>query len=200
MAAKKVVRCSWSEGDPLNLEYHDTEWGVPVRDDQRLFELLILEGAQAGLSWLTVLRKRPMYREAFDDFDPAKVARYDARRRARLLENPGIVRNRLKVESSVTNARAFLEVQAEHGSFANYLWQHVDGEPIDGRRRAMGEVPASTPLSDALSKDLKRRGFKFVGSTIIYAYLQAVGVVNDHLVSCFRHDRVTTKARAPRST
>jgi DNA-3-methyladenine glycosylase I len=199
MAAKKVVRCTWSEGDPLNLDYHDSEWGVPVRDDRRLFELLILEGAQAGLSWLTVLRKRPTYREAFDDFDPAKVARYDARRRARLLENPGIVRNRLKVESSVTNARAFLELQAEHGSFASYLWQFVDGEPIDGERRAMGDVPASTPLSDALSKDLKRRGFKFVGSTIIYAFLQAVGVVNDHLVTCFRHDQVARKGGAPRA-
>jgi DNA-3-methyladenine glycosylase I len=198
MAAKKVVRCTWSEGDPLNLEYHDTEWGVPVRDDQRLFELLILEGAQAGLSWLTVLRKRATYREAFDDFDPAKVARFDARRCARLLENPGIVRNRLKVESSVTNARAFLEIQAEHGSFASYLWQFVDGKPVDGQRRGMGDVPASTPLSDALSKELKRRGFKFVGSTIIYAYLQAVGVVNDHLVSCFRHDAVSKQPRAPR--
>jgi DNA-3-methyladenine glycosylase I len=204
MAAKDLVRCAWSEGDPLNLEYHDSEWGVPVHDDRLLFEFLILEGAQAGLSWITVLRKRAAYREAYDDFDPAKVARYDERRKARLLENAGIVRNRLKVEASVTSARAFLELQAEHGSFAKYLWGFVDGEPIDGRRRSMKEVPASTPLSDALSKDLKRRGFKFVGSTIIYAYLQAVGVVNDHLVTCFRHPAVlkpaTKKRRAGRTS
>lgn len=183
------VRCGWSQGDPLYIEYHDTEWGIPVHDDRRLFEFLILEGAQAGLSWITILRKRESYREAFDGFDPAKVARYDDKRLSRLLENPGIVRNKLKLASAVKNARAFLAIQKEHGSFDRYLWQYVDGKPVASRFRSLSEVPASTPLSDQLSKDLKRRGFNFVGSTIMYAYLQATGVVNDHLVGCFRHGK-----------
>jgi DNA-3-methyladenine glycosylase I len=183
---KPPVRCEWSGTDPLYIEYHDTEWGVPVYDDRLLFEFLILEGAQAGLSWITILRKRPAYRSAFDDFDPAKVARYDARKIERLLTNPGIVRNRLKIESAVQNARAFLEVQEEFGSFSDYQWSFVDGKPIQNRYRTRSDVPATSPESDALSKDLKRRNFKFVGSTIIYAHMQAVGMVNDHVVGCFR--------------
>lgn len=184
-AAKQ--RCLWAGTDPLYVEYHDSEWGVPVRDDRRLFEFLILEGAQAGLSWLTILRKREAYRRAFDGFDPERVARYDARRVARLLADAGIVRNRLKIESAVKNARAFLEVQQEFGSFAAYQWRFVEGRPIVNRWRAQGEVPARTALSDTISKDLKRRGFSFVGSTIVYAHMQAVGMVNDHLTDCFRH-------------
>lgn len=184
---KELRRCAWCGTDPLYVAYHDTEWGVPVHDDRLLFEFLVLEGAQAGLSWITILRKRPAYRKAFGGFDPAKVARYDRRKIARLLLDPGIVRNRLKIESAVKNARAFLKVQEEFGSFAAYQWRFVDGKPLQNRHRAMEDVPARTEVSDAFSKDLKRRGFSFVGSTIVYAHMQAVGMVNDHTIDCFRH-------------
>ncbi len=188
-ATAKVTRCGWAEGvSDLYLAYHDTEWGVPVRDDRGQFEFLILEGAQAGLSWSTVLNKRDGYRRNFADFDPVKVARFSAKRIEKILTDPGVVRNRLKVESAVTNARAFLEVQAEFGSFCDYIWGFVDGEPIQNRFESDAEVPATSPVSDALSKDLKQRGFRFVGSTIVYAHMQATGLVNDHLISCFRHD------------
>jgi DNA-3-methyladenine glycosylase I len=166
--------------------YHDEEWGVPVHDDRCLFEFLTLEGAQAGLSWSTILNKRENYREAFAGFDPARVVRFDARRRALLLKNPGIVRNRLKIESTVSNARAFLDVRKEFGSFDSYVWRFVNGKPIQNRRRGLHEIPARTRESDALSIDLRKRGFRFVGSTIIYAFMQAVGMVNDHEVSCYR--------------
>lgn len=181
-------RCPWSLGvSPAYLAYHDEEWGVPVRDDRRQFEFLILEGAQAGLSWSTVLHRRDGYRRAFADFDPVRVARFTPARLARLLADPGIIRNRLKVEAAVSNARAFLAIQAERGSFSDYLWSFVDGRPVQNRWRSQGDVPATSPVSDAVSRDLKRRGFRFVGSTIVYAHLQATGLVNDHLVSCFRH-------------
>ena len=180
------TRCPWSGSDPLYQAYHDLEWGVPVHDDRLLFEFLTLEGAQAGLSWLTILRKRPAYRQAFAGFDPETVARFDGATVAALLANPGIVRNRLKVESTISNARAFLAVQEEFGSFAAYQWRFVDGRPIQNSWRSLAELPASTPLSEAMSRDLKRRGFRFVGSTICYAHMQAVGMVNDHLLECFR--------------
>jgi DNA-3-methyladenine glycosylase I len=180
-------RCAWCGDDPLYLRYHDEEWGVPVHDEHRHFEFLILEGAQAGLSWLTILRKREHYRKVFADFDPARVARYDRRRIERLLQDPGIVRNRLKVEAAVRNARAFLAVQEAFGGFDAYVWRFVDGSPIQNRWRRLQEVPAATAQSEALSKDLKRRGFSFVGPTIVYAHMQAVGMVNDHLLECFRH-------------
>jgi DNA-3-methyladenine glycosylase I len=179
-----ITRCPWADGSPAYSQYHDLEWGVPVHDDRVFFEFLILEGAQAGLSWSTILNKRDGYREAFAGFEPEKVARFDARRIERLLANPNIVRNRLKIESSVTNARAFLDVQRECGSFDRYVWTFVDGKPIQNRWRTLAEVPARTPQSDALSKDLLRRGFRFVGSTIMYAFMQATGLVNDHLVGC----------------
>ena len=178
------ARCPWAGTDPLYVRYHDEEWGVPSHDDRHLFEMLILEGAQAGLSWITILRKRAAYRQAFDRFDPRRVARYDAAKLRTLLADPGIVRNRLKVEGSVRNARAFLDVQRECGSFDAYLWPFVGGAPRLNRPRTMRDVPARTAESDALSKDLKKRGFTFVGSTICYAFMQAVGMVNDHLVSC----------------
>ncbi|MDB4874650.1 MAG: hypothetical protein JWM41_1096 [Gemmatimonadetes bacterium] len=184
-----MQRCPWARS-PLDIEYHDREWGVPVHDDHTLFEFLILEGAQAGLSWSTILNKRDNYRRAFAEFDPARVARFTPARVERLLADPGIVRNRLKVASAVTNARAFLEVQRELGSFDGYIWQFVNGSPIANRRRSSAEVPARTPEAEAMSKDLLKRGFKFVGPTICYAYMQAVGMVNDHLVSCFRHGEV----------
>ena len=199
MAEKELVRCGWSLSDPLLVAYHDEEWGNPVHDDRTLFEFLLLEGAQAGLSWLTVLRKREAYRLAFEDFDPAKVARFDARRIERLLQNPGIVRNRLKVESARKNARAFLKVQEEFGSFARYQWQFVGGEPLQNRPGSMGEVPPRTELSDALSRDLKKHGFSFVGSTIVYAYMQAVGMVDDHVAGCFRAGGRTTRAASGKS-
>lgn len=180
-------RCDWAGNDPLYVAYHDEEWGVPVHDDQRLFEFLVLEGAQAGLSWLTILRKRPAYRNAFARFDPGKVARFDKRKISRLLENTGIVRNRLKIESAIKNARAFLKVQESFGSFDAYQAQFVDGRPRRNRWKTMAEMPARTAESDAMSRDLKQRGFSFVGSTICYAHMQAVGMVNDHLVGCFRH-------------
>ena len=180
-------RCPWAAKDPLYLPYHDEEWGVPLHDDRRLFELLILEGAQAGLSWLTILRKREGYRRAFDGFDPARVARYTDKRRAKLLEDAGIVRNRQKVAAAIGNARAFLELVDERGSFDAYLWDFAGGKPRVNHFRRMADVPARTAVSDALSVDLAKRGFKFVGSTICYAYMQAVGLVNDHLTSCPRH-------------
>jgi DNA-3-methyladenine glycosylase I len=182
-------RCPWCLGDSLYIAYHDNEWGRPVHDDRRLFEFLTLEGAQAGLSWITILRKRENYRKALDGFDAAKIARYTATKLAKLLEDPGLVRNRLKLESTVSNARAFLEVQREFGSFDAYLWEFVKGKPVIGRVRSLKEIPARTELSDRISKDLRNRGFRFVGSTIAYAYLQAVGVVNDHLTSCFRYPK-----------
>jgi DNA-3-methyladenine glycosylase I len=180
-------RCPWAGTDPLYVAYHDTEWGRPVHDDRKLFEFLILEGAQAGLSWLTILRKRENYREAFDHFDPRKVATYDARNVEELLRNPGIIRNRRKVEAAVGNARAFLAVQEEFGSFDRYIWRFVGGHPVRNAWRSVEEIPASTPESVAMSKDLKRRGFGFVGPTVCYAFMQAVGMVNDHTVECFRY-------------
>lgn len=179
-------RCTWA-AEPPNTKYHDEEWGRPVHDDRVLFEFLILEGAQAGLSWTTILNKREGYRKAFADFDPAKVARFDRTRVRNLMNDPGIVRNRLKIESTISNARAFLEVQKEFGSFDRYIWQFVGGKPIDGKRRAHAQLPAKTDESDAMSKDLKRRGFRFVGSTICYAWMQACGLVNDHVVDCHRY-------------
>ena len=179
-------RCSWP-GNPLAIDYHDREWGAPVRDDRVLFEFLILEGAQAGLSWDTVLKKREHYRKVFDGFDPAKVARYGEKKKASLMGDAGIIRNRAKIEASVTNAKAFLAVQQEYGSFSKYVWGFVGGKPVQGRRKASGDIPTRTEVSDALSKDLKKRSFKFVGTTIMYAFMQATGMVNDHLAQCFRH-------------
>jgi DNA-3-methyladenine glycosylase I len=183
-------RCSWSVSDPLYISYHDDEWGVPVHDDRKMFEMLILEGAQAGLSWITILRKRENYRKAFDAFDPQKVARYDSRKLKELLKNEGIVRNRLKIEAAVKNARAFLRIQEEFGSFDAYVWKFVGGSPKQNRRRTLKQIPPRTKESDHMSKDLKARGFSFVGSTICYAHMQATGMVNDHLVSCFRYKEV----------
>jgi len=184
------IRCPWP-ADELMIRYHDTEWGVPVHDDRLLFEFLILEGAQAGLSWNTVLKKRENYRAAFDNFNAEKIARYGDKKVAELLANPGIIRNRLKVSATIQNAKSFLKVREELGSFDAYLWRFVDGEPIINRRKSMREVPARTEISDAMSKDLLKRGFKFVGSTICYAHMQAVGMVNDHLVTCFRHKELS---------
>ena len=186
MAEREPRRCGWAGDDPLMVRYHDEEWGTPVHDDRALFEFLILEGAQAGLSWSTVLNKRERYRQVMAGFDPARVARFDARKKRRLLADPGIIRNRLKIDSAIRNARAFLAIQDEVGSFDAYLWAFVDGRQVVNRWRRLAEIPASTELSDRLSKDLKRRGFNFVGTTICYAFLQAVGVVDDHLVDCFR--------------
>jgi len=180
-----IQRCSWAR-DELNIAYHDAEWGVPVHDDQHLFEMLILEGAQAGLSWSTILRKRENYRKAFDDFNPVRVARYTPKRIAKLLANEGIVRNRLKVESAVSNAQAFLRVRDEFGSFDTFIWSFVDGKPKRNRWSKPADVPARTAESDAMSKELRRRGFRFVGSTICYAFMQAVGMVDDHTKGCFR--------------
>lgn len=186
------VRCPWATDDPLYIAYHDREWGVPLHEDRALFEFLVLEGAQAGLSWLTILRKRENYRRAFDGFDPAAVARFDEARVAALLDDPGIIRNRLKINAAVGNARAFLKVQDEFGSFAAYMWAFVGGRPIVNRWESLRQVPAQTAESRALSQDLKRRGFSFVGPTIMYAHMQAVGMVNDHLVGCFRHAAVAS--------
>lgn len=181
-------RCEWVPADdPLYITYHDEEWGVPEYDDRRLFEMLLLEGAQAGLSWITILRKRENYRRLFDGFDAEKIARYGPKKIAALLDDPGIVRNRLKVNAAVGNAKAYLEIQDEFGNFSDYLWQFVDGEPVVNTWQAMSDVPASTAQSDAMSKSLKKRGFKFVGSTICYAFMQAVGMVNDHTTDCFRY-------------
>lgn len=192
MTSKKT-RCEWAGKDPLMVAYHDEEWGVPVHDDREWFEFLVLEGAQAGLSWSTVLNKRARYRKVFSNFEPAKVARFDKRKKERLLADAGIIRNRLKVDSAVRNARAFLKVQKEHGSFDAYIWSFVDGRPVVNRWRSLAEIPAKTELSDRLSKELKKRGFNFVGSTICYAFLQATGVVNDHVTSCFRYKRLGGK-------
>ena len=183
------TRCAWANGGPLEIEYHDTEWGVPSRDDRHLFEMLILEGAQAGLSWSTILRKRENYRKAFAGFDPVKVARFDARKRTALMRDPGIVRNRLKIEATVANARQVLAVQEEHGSLAAYLWQFVDGRPVVNAWTALGQVPAETAESRAMSKALIKRGFRFVGPTICYAFMQATGMVNDHVTTCFRYSK-----------
>ena len=188
--ADAPTRCSWAGGGPLMLAYHDIEWGVPVHEDRTLFEFLTLEGAQAGLSWETILKKRENYRKAFDNFDAARIARYDERDVERLLADTGIVRNRLKVAATVTNAQRFLEVREEFGSFEEYIWRFVGGRPIKNSFRALSELPAKTEESEAMSKELRRRGFKFVGSTIWYAFMQAVGMVNDHTVGCFRYDEV----------
>ena len=179
--------CGWATDDELMLKYHDTEWGVPAHDDRKLFELLLLDNAQAGLSWRTILHKRENYRKAFDNFDPAKIARYNQRKIESLLKNPGIVRNRLKVASAVTNAQCVLDIQDEFGSFDAYIWQFVNGKPIRNKWKTLKEVPATSPESDAMSKALKKRGFKFVGSTICYAFMQSAGLVNDHLIRCFRY-------------
>jgi len=193
--AAAVRRCFWADGDPLLTAYHDTEWGVPFREDRRWYEKLLLDGAQAGLSWLTILRKREGYRRAFCDFDPARVARFTARDVERLMNDPGIVRNRLKIQSAISNARAFLALQAQEGSFDAWIWQFVGGAPVLGKSRGRGDIPARTPLSDALSRELRARGFSFVGSTIVYAFMQAAGLVNDHTIGCFRRTQV--KALAP---
>jgi DNA-3-methyladenine glycosylase I len=185
---KEPIRCAWAKGD-LYVEYHDREWGVPVHDDRRLFEFVILEGAQAGLSWITILKKRENYRQAFDHFDAAKIARYSPRKIRTLLADPGIVRNRLKIESAVQNAKAFLAVQNEFSTFDRYVWQFVAGQPIRNHWKSLKQIPARTPESGAMSKDLIQRGFKFVGSTICYAFMQAVGLVNDHTVDCFRYGK-----------
>ncbi len=184
------VRCPWAGGGPLMLAYHDKEWGVPVHDDRTLFEFLTLEGAQAGLSWETILKKRENYRRAFDNFDAARIARYTERDVERLLADAGIVRNRLKVAATVNNAQRFLEVREEFGSFEEYIWRFVDGKPIKNSFRALSEMPAKTEESEAVSKELRRRGFKFVGPTICYAFMQAVGMVNDHTIGCFRYSEV----------
>jgi len=187
MPERTKTRCPWCLGSEAAIRYHDDEWGVPVHDDRRLFEFLILEGAQAGLSWSTILNKRENYRRAFARFDAARVAKFGADDVKRLLADAGIVRNRLKIDSAIGNARAFLQIRREFGTFDAYLWRFVDARPLQGRRRSMKQVPGRSPLSDAISKDLKQRGFRFVGSTIIYAFMQAVGLVNDHLANCFRH-------------
>jgi DNA-3-methyladenine glycosylase I len=189
-----LVRCSWPSDD-LSIRYHDEEWGVPTHDEKILFEFLILEGAQAGLSWDTILKKRENYRAAFDRFDPKKIARYDRRKIQSLMNNAGIVRNRLKIASTVQNAKAFLKVQEEFGSFDAYIWQFTGGSPLVNSRRSSKQLPASTPESDAMSKDLKKRGFSFVGTTICYAFMQAVGMVNDHLTMCFRYSQLNQRKR-----
>ncbi len=180
-------RCAWCRGSELEMRYHDKEWGKPLHDDQKLFEFLILEGAQAGLSWVTILKKRENYREAFDHFEIARIAKYSKRKVESLLKNPGIVRNRLKIESTISNARIVLEVQAEYGSLNKYLWQFVDGKPIINRRKTLHDVPSTSKQSDAMSRALKKRGFRFVGSTICYAFMQATGMVNDHTTDCFKY-------------
>jgi DNA-3-methyladenine glycosylase I len=190
----KITRCRWASTE-LNIPYHDEEWGVPVHNDNTWFELLILEGAQAGLSWDTVLKKRARYREVFANFDPQKVARYDAKKVKSLLADPGIIRNRLKIAATIGNARAFLQIQKEFGSFDAYIWRFVDGKPIQNAWKTHKKLPASSAISDAISKDLKKRGFSFVGSTIIYALMQATGLVNDHMVDCFRYSEVANQHR-----
>ncbi len=184
---KEKTRCGWSVSDPIYIKYHDEEWGVPVHDDRKLFEFLILEGFQAGLSWITILRKRENFRKAFDNFDAERIARYGKRKINSLLNDVGIIRNKLKVEAAVTNARAFLKVQEEFGSFDKYIWQFVGYKPVKNKFKSLKEVPASTDLSDLMSKDLKKRGFKFVGTTICYAHMQATGMVNDHIITCWKH-------------
>jgi len=186
-----MQRCSWSTNEDIYIRYHDEEWGVPVHDDRKLFEFLILEGAQAGLSWITILKRREAYRDAFDQFDPEKVASYDEAKIGKLLQRSDLIRNKLKIRSAVTNAQAFLKVQEEFGSFDQYIWSFVDGKPIQNKWEKLSEIPAQTPLSLKISRDLKKRGFKFVGPTIVYAHMQATGMVNDHLVDCFRHNEVS---------
>ncbi|HPB02941.1 MAG TPA: DNA-3-methyladenine glycosylase I [Bacteroidales bacterium] len=187
MAAKEIQRCAWSTTDPLYIKYHDEEWGVPVHDDATMFEFLILETFQAGLSWLTILRKRENFRKAFAGFNFEKVAKFSEKDFNRLMQDEGIIRNRLKIAAAITNAKAFIEVRKEHGTFCNYLWAFVDNKPVHAKLKSLSDIPASTPLSDAISKDLKKRGFKFVGTTIVYAHLQACGLVNDHVKGCFRY-------------
>jgi DNA-3-methyladenine glycosylase I len=187
---KTIKRCPWTSGDPLMITYHDTEWGVPLHDDLKLFEFLVLEGMQAGLSWSTVLRKRENFRAAFQEFDPAVVAKFGPRDIERLLSDPGIIRNRLKIEAAVSNAKSFLAVQKEFGTFDGYIWSFIGGKPIRHRCRSLSEIPATSSESDRISRDMKQRGFKFAGSTIIYAHMQATGMVNDHLISCFRYKSV----------
>jgi DNA-3-methyladenine glycosylase I len=200
VAKKTLIRCPWAgTTKDFYIAYHDDEWGVPVHDDRVFFEFLILEGAQAGLSWETILKKRDAYREAYDHFDPALVAKYSEKRVEKLLANPGIVRNKLKIAASIQNAKSFLAVQKEFGSFDAYVWRFVDGAPLQNARTSQGGVPARTAESDALSKDLLRRGFKFVGTTIIYAFMQATGLVNDHMVTCFRHAPLARPARRTQS-
>ncbi len=184
------IRCTWAGTDPIYIKYHDTEWGVPLHDDRKLFEFLVLDGFQAGLSWITILKKRPNYRKAFDHFDPGKIADYNLRKVKELLSDKGIVRNKLKIESAVKNARAFLVVQKEFGSFNDYIWRFAGGKTIKNAWKTMAEIPAQTNVSAAMSKDLKKRGFKFVGPTICYAFMQAAGMVNDHVVDCFRYHQV----------
>jgi len=184
------VRCEWANSDPLYIEYHDHEWGVPVHDERKLFEMLVLDGAQAGLSWLTILKKRKNYRKAFDNFDARKIAGYTKEDVKKLLHDPGIVRNRLKIEAAIQNAKAFLVIQQQYGSFDAYIWQFVEGKQEQNAWKSLKQIPANTSESDAMSKDLKKRGFKFVGSTIVYAHMQATGMVNDHMVGCFRHSEV----------
>jgi DNA-3-methyladenine glycosylase I len=194
---KQRRRCGWAGNDPLYVSYHDEEWGVPVRDDRVLFEFLILEGAQAGLSWITILRKRENYRKAFDGFDPEKIARWTEAKKTKLLQNPGIIRNRLKVAAAGTNARATLDLRDSGQSLSDFLWKFVDGVPVQNNWKKMSDVPVSTPVSDDMSKELKRCGFKFVGSTICYAFMQAVGMVNDHTVDCFRHREIGKQGLKP---
>ena len=189
-------RCGWAGLEPIYVEYHDTDWGVPEWDDRALFEKLLLDGFQAGLSWITILKKRDAFREAFDNFEPAVMARYDADKKAELMQNAGIVRNRLKIEASVTNAQSYLEIHADQG-FSNYLWNFMDGEPLQNQFHNLNEVPAETPLAKAISKDLKSRGFRFVGPTIVYAFMQAVGMVNDHLMECHRQKDCAALAKRP---
>jgi DNA-3-methyladenine glycosylase I len=192
----RIVRCAWAGSDPLYVAYHDREWGVPLRDERALFEMLILEGFQAGLSWITILRKRENFRRAFDGFEPARIAAYDANKVAALLADPGIVRNRAKIEGAIASARAYLDLMAGPGGACGFLWQFVEGHPIVNRRRSMAEVPAETAEARAMSKELKRRGFKFCGPTICYAFMQAVGMVDDHTIDCFRHGAGATGGRA----
>jgi len=192
----KLKRCDWANRSELELSYHDQEWGVEIHDDRTLFEFLVLEGAQAGLSWSTILRKREGYRRAFDNFDARKISRYSEKTVSRLLSNPEIIRNRLKINAAIANAREFLLVQKEFGSFDRYIWQFVNGKPIRNSWRTMADIPSSTPESDAMSKDLKRRGFKFIGPTICYAFMQAVGMANDHVVDCFRYKELENKRKA----
>ena len=191
----KQTRCTWAGDDPLYIHYHDTEWGVPVYEDRKLFEFLVLESFQAGLSWITVLKKRENFRKAFDNFDYKKIANYDAEKLESLLQDKGIIRNRLKVKATINNAKVFLKIQEEYGSFAHYIWGFLDGKPLQNIWETDAEVPARTPLSDRIAKDLKSKGFQFVGSTIVYAHMQATGMVNDHITSCFRYDEI--KAEQP---
>ena len=196
LQCRDMKRCEWSAGSELYTKYHDTEWGVPVFDDQKHFEFLVLESAQAGLSWITILKKRENYRGAYDNFDPKKVARYGEAKKEKLLANAGIVRNRLKIEASITNAKRFLEIQSEFGSFSNYIWGFTKGKPVIGRWKNIGEIPARTELSDKISLDLKKRGFKFLGSIIIYSHLQATGIINDHVIACFRYRELKSSKTA----